>query len=317
LNLLKDELKLLTPSFIDMTDLRNIQKEVQYIKKKHPKDAVINVLIWIETPSNPKCQIIDIKGICNWVQSERKSLKSQELPVQLATLVDSTWTPPSITQPLQLGSDIVLHSGTKYLAGHSDTTLGILTTSPFTEIGNLLASKIKQVQVLQGGVASPFECWLCLRGLRTLHVRVKTQSENALYLAKFLQQQQQQGHDLGIIKKVYYPGLEHPTSLSHKVIHEQMNTKQVGYGGMLSLEMESEQLAMAVAGACKLIQRATSLGGTETLIEHRASIEPEGNKVSPPGLLRISVGLENKLDLENDLKEALEIAAKVCTEVER
>lgn len=225
-----------------------------------------------------------------------------------------------VLHKLKLGSDIVLHSGTKYLAGHSDTTLGILTTSPFTEIGNLLASKIKQVQVLQGGVASPFECWLCLRGLRTLHVRVKTQSENALYLAKFLQQQQQQqqqGRDLGIIKKVYYPGLEHPTSLSHKVIHEQMNTKQVGYGGMLSLEMESEQLAMAVAGACKLIQRATSLGGTETLIEHRASIEPEGNKVSPPGLLRISVGLENKLDLENDLKEALEIAAKVCLEVER
>lgn len=108
LNLLKDELKLLTPSFIDMTDLRNIQKEVQLIKKKHPKDAVINVLIWIETPSNPKCQIIDIRGICNWVQSERKSLKSQELPVQLATLVDSTWTPPCITQPLQVRFHILL-----------------------------------------------------------------------------------------------------------------------------------------------------------------------------------------------------------------
>ena len=203
---------------------------------------------------------------------------------------------------LQLGADAVIHSGTKYLAGHSDVLLGSVTTSPYTSHGQILAPKIRSIQTSLGATASPMDCWLTLRGLRTLHIRLERQCQNAMILAEFLS-----SHPSTILTSVHYPGLkDHP---QHEIASQQM--KPGMYGGMLSFEVSSEELAMAVAGAVSTIKRATSLGGTETLIEHRASIEPEDGRVSPPGLLRVSVGLENIDDLKNDLNIALEIAEGV------
>ncbi len=144
------------------------------------------------------------------------------------------------------------------------------------------------------------DCWLTLRGLRTLHIRLERQSQSAMKLATYLST-----HPL--VDKVHYPGLKsHP---QHSIASKQM--KGGCFGGMLSFEMSSEDMAMAVAGGVSIIKRATSLGGTETLIEHRSSIEPEDGKVSPPGLLRMSVGLENVEDLRKDLELALEISRDI------
>lgn len=194
---------------------------------------------------------------------------------------------------------MVMHSGTKYFGGHSDVLLGVTTTSPFTLMGKQLGESIRTIQTTLGSTASPFDCWLTLRGLRTLHIRVERQCQTAMKIATFLSQHK-------LVHKVHYPGLvAHP---QHEIASRQMNG---GYGGMLSFEMKNEAMAMAVAGAVSTIKRATSLGGTETLIEHRASIEPEDGRVSPDGLLRISVGLENPNDLIRDLGIAMDIANEV------
>lgn len=164
-----------------------------------------------------------------------------------------------------------------------------------------MGSILRQVQTDMGAVASPFDSWLTLRGLRTLHVRVQRQCETAQRLAEFLNT-----HDL--IQSVHYPGLQsHP---GHDIAKRQM---KMGYGVVLSVELETESQAMAVAGALRLVQRATSLGGTETLVEHRSSIEPPGRVTSPPGLLRVSVGLEDANDLIHDFGSALSIAKSVTT----
>lgn len=208
-----------------------------------------------------------------------------------------------------MGADAVLHSGTKYLGGHSDVLLGIVSSSPFNSNGKWLSHRLASVQKSVGAVASPLECWLTMRGLRTLHLRVERQCQTAMQLANFLEEN-------GSVLKVHYPGLKsHP---QHEVATRQMvgkNTRRTDtihnysmYGGMLSFEMESESSAMAVAGALRTIVRATSLGGTETLIEHRASIEPPERRTSPPGLLRLSVGLEDVDDLKRDLEVALSVA---------
>jgi cystathionine gamma-synthase len=199
----------------------------------------------------------------------------------------------------QLGADIVFHSGTKYLGGHSDVLLGLVTISPWTERGQEIAPRLKEVQVKAGAVAAPFDSWLTLRGLRTLHVRVDRACENALSLATFLDAQKS-------VQVVHYPGLKtHP---QHAIAKRQMKNQ---FGGVMSFEMKTESEAMAVAGALRMAQRATSLGGTETLVEHRASIEPPNRVVSPPGLLRVSVGIEHIDDLMDDFKTALAIAKEV------
>lgn len=197
-----------------------------------------------------------------------------------------------------MGADFVLHSGTKYIAGHSDALLGILTVSPITERGKELVPFLETLQRTGGGVASPFDSWLAMRGLRTLQVRVEKQSKNAQALAEYFYQ-----HEL--IKNVAYPGL--PSHPQHEIAKNQMTL----FGGVMSVELEDEAMAMAFAAALKTFQRATSLGGTETLIEHRASIEPPDRQVSPPGLLRISVGLEDVADLIHDVEQALGIAKQV------
>jgi cystathionine gamma-synthase len=253
-----------------------------------------DIIVWMETPSNPLCQIVDVATICQVVEAYRN-----ETGRAVTTVVDSTLAPPTLTQPLHLGADMVLHSATKYLGGHSDVLLGVVTCSPWTERGRELAPLLRQVQVCVGGVASSFDSWLTLRGLRTLATRVERQCQSAMQLASYMQ-----NHPL--IQAVHYPGLEtHP---QHALAKRQMKG---GYGGVFSVELENECLAMAFAGALKMIQRATSLGGTETLIEHRASIEPPDRTTSPAGLLRLSVGLESPADLISDIEHALSIVQKI------
>lgn len=194
-----------------------------------------------------------------------------------------------------------MHSGTKYLGGHSDALLGVLTASPKTQRGKELAPKLKTVQAYTGGVASPWDSWLSMRGIRTLQVRVERQSATAATLAKYL-------NDHNMVVAVHYPGLEgHP---QHHIAKSQMSS----FGGVFSMELQDEIVAMAFAAALRTMQRATSLGGTETLIEHRASIEPPERRTSPPGLLRVSVGLEDVEELINDVENALSVASMVVEE---
>ncbi|KAL7497520.1 hypothetical protein ACHAWT_005533 [Skeletonema menzelii] len=283
---------------VDMTNTCDIRETIEHhIESTNNKDDG-TLVVWMETPSNPLCQVTDIQSICELVDEVR----CQNENVNIVTVVDSTWAPPVITRPLLLGADTVLHSGTKYLGGHSDVLLGTLSCSP-NETGKSIAERLKSVQTSIGAVASPLECWLTLRGLRTLHVRVERQCQTAMKLARYLD-----GHE-GIVQ-VHYPGLEsHP---QHATAKRQMAL----YGGMLSFEVKNEAMAMAVAGAVRIIKRATSLGGTETLIEHRASIEPPERRTSPPGLLRMSVGLEDVDDLVEDLKVALDIGSQICNSAE-
>lgn len=260
------------------------------------EEALVNipvgsdVIVWMETPSNPLCHVIDIEEICSTARRIRGD----------ATLVvDSTLAPPVLTQPLLLGADIVMHSATKYLAGHSDALVGVVTSSPWTTRGQEMGPLLHQVQVCTGGVASAMDSWLALRGMRSLVPRVERQCKTAMDIACFLEE-----HPL--VDTVHYPGLaSHP---SNDVATRQMKG---GYGGVLSVDMATEQNAMALAGALKTIRRATSLGGTETLIEHRSSIEPEGRVTSPVGLLRLSVGLEDPEDLKRDLACALRIVGEL------
>ena len=278
---------------VDMTNVTKIRQQIKEYTASGDDGGCI--VVWLETPSNPLCQVTDIKEVCNLVQE----MKCQHRRGRILTVVDSTWAPPCLTQPLHLGADVVLHSGTKYLGGHSDVLLGVVSCSPLTENGEWLAERIKAVQTSIGAVASPFECWLTLRGLRTLHLRVQRQCDTAMKLAQYLNEHKS-------IKKCHYPGLKsHP---QHVIAKQQMLGNK--FGGMLSFEVENESMAMAVAGAVNLIRRATSLGGTETLIEHRKSIEPEGS-TCPAGLLRLSIGLEDPEDLQHDLEIALEVASSI------
>lgn len=275
-----------TARHIETIDSSAIEQE---LLKCPPSSGVI---VWMETPSNPLCQVLDISTVCETAKRVRPDA---------TTVVDSTLAPPVLTQPLLHGADLVMHSGTKSLAGHSDVLLGIVTASPWTEKGRELGPRLQQAQISVGGVASAMDSWLTLRGLRTLSTRVLTQSKAAMELASFLEQHPS-------VKHVHYPGLESHTN--HDVAKKQMKN---GYGVVFSVEFETEPMAMAVAGALQIIQRATSLGGTETLIEHRASIEPPGRVTSPVGLLRVSAGLEDVADLTEDFKTAIDVANEVLS----
>lgn len=262
------------------------------------KEGKGTLVVWMETPSNPLCRVTDIRAVCDVADEARAGAGTGD--VRLLTVVDSTWAPPCVTLPLGLGADVVLHSGTKYLAGHSDALVGIASCSPRTADGVRAATRLGAVQTSVGAVASPLECWLTLRGLRTLHLRLGRQCGTAMRIAEYLS-----AHES--VAACHYPGLtSHP---QHGVARRQMRDDL--FGGMLSFEVGSERMAMAVAGAVRVIRRATSLGGTETLIEHRASIEPRERRTSPPGLLRLSVGLEDAEDLIDDLEVALAVASRV------
>lgn len=235
-------------------------------------------LVWAETPSNPLLKITDLQAAAELAHDAGARL-----------LVDSTWAPPLLQRPLELGADLVLHSLTKYLAGHSDVLGGALIAR---EDDDFFAS-VRALQQHAGAVLDPFGAWLTMRGMRSLAARLRVQCENARRLATFL-------HDHPRVARVHYPGLpDHP---GHDVAARQMRD----FGGMLSVEVDgTEADAMVVAARVQVFRRATSLGGTESLIEHRASTEPPGSQ-TPRTLLRVSVGLEHPDDLIADLAQALE-----------
>lgn len=234
-------------------------------------------LVWVETPSNPLLSITDVAAVCDLAHARGARVA-----------VDATWTPPGVADPFRLGADLVVHATTKYLAGHSDVLGGVVITARSDEVWQ----GIRFLQQNEGAVPGPFDCWLAHRGLRTLPYRMRGHAEGAARIAAFLEARPE-------VERVYYPGLaSHP---GHVVATRQM----ASYGGMLSFRVRGgEAAAMAVAARVRLITRATSLGGVESLIEHRASIEGEGT-ATPRDLLRVSVGLEHPDDLVADLAQAL------------
>jgi len=279
-----------------------------------------NVIVWMETPSNPKCEVVDIRAVCEAIRSSRDRWEDV---LNVTTVVDGTMASPVLTRPLELGADVSFHSGTKYLGGHSDALLGTVTVSPETARGRELFPLLRSAQIDGGGVASPWDSWLTLRGMRTLHVRVERQCRTALTLAEHLRKKMEKAERDGrtaTLKAVHYPGLpshpQHDVATRQMVLPNESTTTTTaggggGYGGVLSLELADAVEATAFAAALRIARRATSLGGTETLVEHRASVEPPGAVVSPPGLLRVSVGLEDPGDLVRDFEAAFDVVEEV------
>ncbi len=254
-------------TYVDMSDPANVAASL------HPNTK----LIWIETPSNPMLKITNLEEI---------ALLAREAGV--TTVCDGTLATPVLQRPLDHGIDMVAHSTTKYISGHSDVIGGVLIARE----DHALFEGARQSQQMGGAVPSPFDCWLTLRGIATLPLRVRAQSDSAMKIAEFLA-----GHRA--VEAVYYPGLTtHP---GHLIAEHQM--KQ--FGGMLSFAVgRSAEDAMRVAAAGQIFTRATSLGGTHSLIEHRASTEGP-DTLTPQNLLRLSIGLENTDDLLEDLEQAL------------
>jgi cystathionine gamma-synthase len=242
---------------VDMADLTAIEAAIR------PNTR----LVWLETPSNPRVKVADIAAIVTIAQRHN-----------CLTAADNTWATPYFTRPIELGVDIVLHSTTKYLGGHSD----------------ILVTWMRDYQKIGGAVPSPFDCWLLCRSLATFEARMPIHANNAMQLATFLSQHPG-------IEAVLYPGLE--SDPYHSVAARQMKD---GFGGMLSILVKGgQEAALRLCSRLKIVRHATSLGGVESLIEHRNSIEGPDSP-SPVNLLRISVGIEHISDLIQDFKQALE-----------
>ncbi len=247
----------------------------------------VTKLVWVETPANPLWTVTDIAATAHAAHAAGALLA-----------VDSTVSTPVLTQPLQLGADLVMHAATKYLNGHSDLIAGALTTRvPRDEAAYEHWQKVRKVRAQVGGTLGSFEAWLLLRGMRTLHLRVRAACASAQRIAEHFN-----GHPL--VAEVLYPGL--PGFVGHDVAKAQMHG---GFGGMMSIRVQAgknggEAAAVAVAAHTAIWKRATSLGGTESLIEHRASVEGAGTP-APADLLRLSVGIEHVDDLIADLQQAL------------
>ena len=258
--------------FVDSSDLAALRAAVQVGTTK---------LVYIETPGNPLWTISDIAAIADIAHAAGARLA-----------VDSTVATPVFTRPLGLGADLVMHSASKYLNGHSDVIAGAVAAA---EVGESF-ERLKAIRTQLGAVIGPFEAWLLLRGMRTLDVRVRTQAASAMLIAGRVARHAQ-------VASVLYPGLaSHP---GHAVAARQMPG---GFGAMLSIRVRGgERAAIATAACVKLWKRATSLGGVESLIEHRASVEGSLSRC-PPDLLRLSVGLEEPDDLLADLDQALRAA---------
>ena len=239
-------------------------------------------LVWIETPANPLWTVTDIAATAQVAHAAGALLA-----------VDSTVATPVLTQPLALGADIVMHAATKYLNGHSDLIAGALVVRQDGEVWQ----RVRKVRAQVGGTLGSFESWLLLRGMRTLHLRVRAACASAQRIAEHFAQHPH-------VAEVLYPGL--PGFPGHDIAKAQM---QGGCGGMLSIRVAAgrhggEAAAIATAAHVALWKRATSLGGTESLVEHRASVEGPGTP-APPDLLRLSVGIEHVDDLIDDLEHAL------------
>jgi cystathionine gamma-synthase len=258
----------LETDYVDMADLQAVRDAVRPATR----------LVWVETPSNPLLKIANLAGIAA-IARQAKAI----------SICDGTFATPVLQRPLDCGIDMVAHSTTKYIGGHSDVVGGAL----ITRFDNYLFERARKSQQFGGAAPSPFDCWLTLRGVATLPYRVRAQSENARQVAEFLRKHK-------AVEMVHYPGL--PSHPGHFVAARQMS----GFGGMLSVQVRGgREQAMGVAARVRLFTRATSLGGPHSFIEHRASIEGRGSK-TPHNLLRISAGLENVEDLIADLEQALE-----------
>jgi cystathionine gamma-synthase len=255
-------------TFVNTTDLNQIEAAWQPTTK----------LVWIETPSNPRLRITDIAATAAFAHARGAKLAA-----------DNTWATPICTRPFEHGADIVMHSTTKYFGGHSDVLSGVIVMRESDEF----FERIRTMQTIGGTGAAPFDCWLLQRSAASLGVRVQRQCQSAAHLAAELSKHAR-------IAKVNYPGL--PSHESHAIAVRQMNP----FGGMLSIEVAGgAEEALRLVSKVQLFKRATSLGGVESLIEHRASVEGP-QSVTPPSLLRVSVGLEHPDDMLADLLQALD-----------
>ena len=257
----------LSASFTDMTDPQALRAAIR------PETR----LLWVETPTNPLMQVVDLGLVV--AEARRQGAR---------VLVDGTFATPALQRPLELGADAVLHSSTKYLGGHSDVHGGALVF----RLRDALAERVRHNRHILGPVASPFASWMVLRGLRTLACRIERQAASALVVATAL-------HRHPGVVSVHYPGL--PSHAGHEVARRQMRA----FGAMLSIQPRGgREGALHLAGRVRLFRNATSLGGVESLLEHRASVEGPGS-TTPDDLLRLSIGLEHPDDLIGDLEQAL------------
>ncbi|MEX0607925.1 MAG: aminotransferase class I/II-fold pyridoxal phosphate-dependent enzyme [Balneolaceae bacterium] len=253
--------------FVDMTEAKNVKAALKNNTQ----------LVWIETPSNPLLLISSVEEISG-IAHEHGAL----------TAVDNTWPTPYNMQPLNLGADLVVHSTTKYLGGHSDLLGGAVISKNDDEMFN----RIREIQQKQGAVPSAHDCWMMCRSIRSFPYRMRGHNENAAVVARFLSNHPK-------IKEVFYPGLE--SHLGHQIAKGEMS----GFGGMVSFLVDGDaKTALRMVAASKIIKRATSLGGVESTWEHRKSSEGEGSK-TPENLIRFSVGLEHPDDILEDLEQAL------------
>ncbi|MEX2263431.1 MAG: aminotransferase class V-fold PLP-dependent enzyme [Bryobacteraceae bacterium] len=256
----------LETTYVDMTDLAAVRAAVRPATR----------LVCVETPSNPLLKITDLAEVAGIARQ-----------ANAISVCDGTFATPVLQRPFEHGIDMVMHSTTKYIGGHSDVVGGAL----IAKFDNYLFERARKSQRFGGAVPSPFDCWLTLRGVDTLPYRVRAQSENASKVAAFLAAHPR-------VEAVHYPGLaSHP---GHGIAVRQMS----GFGGMLSFQVRGgEKTAMALAAQVKIFTRATSLGGPHSLIEHRASVEGPQSR-TPRNLLRMSIGLEHPDDLISDLDQA-------------
>jgi cystathionine gamma-synthase len=256
-------------TFVDMRNIEELRRACR------PQTR----LFWLETPTNPLIEVVDIRAVAECARS-----------VNVVLACENTFATPVLQRPLELGADLVIHALTKYLSGHCDALGGAVIIGKKSD----LAARIKDFQRVGGAILSPFDCWLILRGLQTLVPRMRLHCENARRVAEYLSTH-------SAVTLVHYPGLA--SDPGHAIAGRQMRD----FGGMLSFEVRGgRDEAFAVASRLKLIVRATSLGGTHSLIEHRASIEGAFSR-SPESLLRLSVGLEGAEDLIADLDQALRV----------
>jgi cysteine-S-conjugate beta-lyase len=265
--------------------------QIRYVDTSDPQQVVDGItektrFVWLETPTNPTLKISDIEAIARIAHASNALL-----------VVDNTFASPALQKPLDLGADIVIHSATKYLAGHSDVIAGLVVVKD-----PALAQELKFIQNSTGGVLGPFDSWLTIRGIETLLLRVERQSASALTIARYLQ-------TIPEVDKVFYPGLEsHPN-------HEAAVRQQSAFGGVVSfsLKEDTEEAAVSFVTSTSLFKLAESLGGVKSLLCHPAgmthkSVPVENRRKAgiQDSLIRLSVGLEHEADLINDLHEAFE-----------
>ena len=260
--------------FVNMLDLENVESKINTNTK----------LIWVETPTNPMMNIVDIKSICKLAHKS-----------SILVCVDNTFATPYLQRPLELGADIVMHSVTKYLGGHSDVVMGALVTS-----NDKVAEEMYRIQNSSGAVCGPMDSFLVLRGIKTLHLRIQRHCENGEKIAHFLK-----GHS--IVENVYWPGFStHP---NHQIAKSQMD----GFGGMISFTLKGDDINMAkkIVSRTKVFALAESLGGVESLIGHPSTMThasiPRAERLKSgvmDSLIRLSVGIEDAEDLTSDLNSA-------------